>query len=226
MGMAARNSLDPTREYRRARQLVDDAPTVGNQMRLAQAAVGLGKHDEAEKLFGAALTGIHADDPTLLLGRANALIELGRFGEALPLLDKLGQDPDKGRTPPVALALGRTYEGLGRMTEADTALQWASSRIPGLEGLARYAAFLAHVGRKAEAREVIDEMDKARQKRQRPVPRRSPRLARPGGPGADVVSPPSPSWGGTAECSEAGWGSQKPPQRQQVSRLPAAVLPT
>jgi hypothetical protein len=160
LGMAARDTLDPTREYRRAKALVDDAPTVGNQMRLAQAAAGLGKYDEAERLFGAALTGIHTEDPALLMGRANALIELGRYAEALPLLDKLGEDADRGRTPAVALALGRTYEGLGRMSEADTAYQWAAPRLPGLEALSRYAAFLARTGRKDEAREAVEEMDK------------------------------------------------------------------
>ncbi|HWA62824.1 MAG TPA: tetratricopeptide repeat protein [Caulobacteraceae bacterium] len=160
LGQAARETLDPTREYRRAKALCDDAPTVANQMRLANAAAALGRHDEAEKLFGQALTGIHADDPALLLGRANALIELGRYGEALPLLDKLDEDAGHGRTPQAALALARTYEGLGRMSEAEPAYQWASERLPGLEGLARYAAFLARAGRKGEARDIVAEIDK------------------------------------------------------------------
>ena len=157
---AARDTLDPTREYRSAKILCDDAPTVGNQMRLAQAAAALGKYDEAETLYGAALHGIHAEDPALLMGRANALIELERYAEALTLLDKLGEDSAKGRTPAAAVALGRTFEGLGRNTEADTAYQWAAPRLPGLEGLARYAAFLARTGRKDEAAEAVAEMDK------------------------------------------------------------------
>jgi hypothetical protein len=160
LGKAARDTLDPGRAYREAKAACDDAPTVANRMRLAQAAAGLGRYDEAEVLYGEALHGIHADDPALLLGRANALIELGRFGEALPLLDKLGEDQDKGRTPTAALALGRTYEGLGRFGEADTAYQWASGRLPGLEGLARYAAFLAHTDRRDEAREALTEIER------------------------------------------------------------------
>jgi hypothetical protein len=160
LSKAARHALDPTREYRQARTLCDDAPTVQNQMRLARAAAGLGRFDEAETLYGHAAQGIHADDPTLLLGRANALIELGRFEEALPPLDKLGEDLDKGRTPAAALALGRVYEGLGRYTEAETAYQWAAERLPGLEGFARYAAFMARTGRREEAQEAIAEMDK------------------------------------------------------------------
>ncbi len=157
---SARETLDPTREYREAKAATDDTLTVHNQMRLAKAAASLGHHDEAERLYAQAATGIHADDPVLLLGRAMALIELGRHTEALALLGRLGEDADKGRSPQAALALGRAYEGLGRMTEADTAYQWAAGRLPGLEGLGRYAAFLAHTGRTAEAREAVVEMDR------------------------------------------------------------------
>ena len=160
VAQGARESLDPGREYRDARAANDQAPTVHNQMRLAKAAAALGRHAEAERLFADASTGVHADDPVLLLGRAIALIELGRPAEALILLEKLGQDGDQGRTPQAALALGRAYDALGRPAEADTAYQWAAGRMPGLEGLGRYAAFLARTGRGGEAREAVVEMDR------------------------------------------------------------------
>jgi hypothetical protein len=157
---SARETLDPTREYREARAALDDTPTVHNQMRLARAAAAMGRHEEAEGLYARAATGIHADDPVLLLGRAVALVELERYAEALTFLDQLGRDSDKGRTPQAALAMGRAYEGLGRMSEADTAYQWAAGRLPGLEGLGRYAAFLARAGRTTEARDALTEIDR------------------------------------------------------------------
>jgi hypothetical protein len=160
MKSAARQALDPQREYREAAQAVDDAPTVANRARLAVAAAGLGRHDEAERLYAEALQGLYADDPQLLLGRANALIELNRPAEALPLLETLGAQANGGRTPHTALALGRAYHGLGRMAEADTALRWAAAHLPGFEGMARYAVFLADTGRKDEAREALAEIDK------------------------------------------------------------------
>jgi hypothetical protein len=160
LGQATRQTLDPNRAYREAKASYDDSPTVANGMRLAQAAAGLGRHGEAEALFREAAQGVHADDPALLLGRANALIELGRFAEALPLLDALGQDADRGRTPQAALALGRAYEGLGRDGEADTAYEWATERQPGLEAISRYAAFLARTGRRDEARTMLAEIDR------------------------------------------------------------------
>ena len=157
---AARKALDPQREYREATQAVDDTPTVANRTRLAAAASGLGRHDEAERLYAEALQGMYADDPQLLLGRANALIELNRSAEALPLLDILGAQSNGGRTPHTALALGRAYHALGRHSEADTALRWAFAHLPGFEGMARYAVFLAQTGRPDEAREALAEIEK------------------------------------------------------------------
>jgi hypothetical protein len=44
--------------------------------------------------------------------------------------------------------------------EADAPYNYAAARLPGLEGLARQAAFLAHTGRKAEANDAMNELDK------------------------------------------------------------------
>jgi len=160
MGQAARKALDPQREYREAARAVDDAPTVANRVRLAVAATELGKHAEAEKLYADSLTGLYADDPQLLLGRANALIELNRPNDALPLLEKLGESPNGGRTAHIMLALGRVYHALGREEQAETALRWAADNYPGFEGIARYAVFLARTARKDEARLQLAEIDK------------------------------------------------------------------
>lgn len=173
LGQAARETLDPGREYRRARIAADDAPTVHNRMRLAAAAAALGRHAEAEALYAEAAQGIHADDPTLLLGRANALLELGRAGEALALLQKLTEDEARTRAPAVSLAFARAYEGLGQFTEADAAYQSAAGRMPGLESLARYAAFLAHTGRRQEAVDALADID-------RRIARASPQFRREG----------------------------------------------
>ncbi len=158
---AARETLDPGRTYREAKQRCDDSPTVQNQMRLAAAAAVMGRHDEAEVLYGEAAQGVHQDDPALLLGRANALIELGRFSESLVLLERIDKSGEKGgRTPQTALALGRAHEGLGEAAQADAAYEWASGRLPGLEAMARYTAFLARQGRREEAQAVMAEIDR------------------------------------------------------------------
>src|SRR5262249_13761837 len=151
---------DPGAGYRRAQKAHDEAPTVANKIRLAQAAADMGRYDEAEALYREGAQGIHAEDPTLLLGRATALVELGRHADALPLLETLAADPDKGGTAAESLVLARAYEGLGGFGEAERLYQFAVERLPGLEGLGRYAAFLAHSGRKEEARATIADMDR------------------------------------------------------------------
>lgn len=159
VGMAARDALDPNREYRQAKAALGEAATVHNQMRLAIAAGQVGRHAEAERLYSEAAQGVHADDPALLLGRASALVELGRAPEALPLIQALTQERGGARSPALALAEARTYEALGRFTDAERAYQLAAGRLPGLEGLARYAAFLARTGRRAEAADTLAEID-------------------------------------------------------------------
>ncbi|HEX4097717.1 MAG TPA: tetratricopeptide repeat protein, partial [Caulobacteraceae bacterium] len=129
MGRAARDTLDPTRSYRDARAAHDLAPTVHNQMRLAAAAAELGRHDEAEALYARAAQGVHADDPALLLGRAKALVELGRPAEALALLQQLGAQGKEGETPQAVLTFARAYEGLGRDDEAARSYDWAAPRL-------------------------------------------------------------------------------------------------
>lgn len=159
IGSGARAALDPTRDYRKAKADADLAPTPRNRMKLAEAAVALGRHAEAEQLYAEAATGIHADDPALLLGRAKALLELERPAEALTILQTLGQQQDAGRTPAAALAMARAYAAVDRTKEAVDAYRWALERLPGFEAPARYAAFLAGQGRLHEAKALVADMD-------------------------------------------------------------------
>ena len=155
----SKERLDPQKDYREARAASELTPTAGNLSRLAEQASLLGRHDEAEAAYGQAAQGIHAEDPVLLLGRAVALIELDRPTEALVLLERLGKNEDKGRTPAAALALGRAHGALGHIEAADTAYQWAAIHMPGLEALGRYVAFMARQGRTDEAKEALADMD-------------------------------------------------------------------
>jgi hypothetical protein len=154
-------ALDPTREYREAKQACEDTPTVRNQSRLAQAAAALGRHDEAERLYAAAAQGIHAEDPALLLGRASALLELGRPQQAVEVIELIpGGETADPLQPGAVLALARAHEALGRTADADRAYAEAVQRMAGFEAFGRYAAFMARNGRKDEARAAIADMDK------------------------------------------------------------------
>jgi hypothetical protein len=156
----AREALDPHRNYREARAAVEDSPTVHNRMRLAAAASELGRHDEAEAIYREAAQGVHAEDPALQLGRAKALIELGRPAEALALLEAI--DGEVGAA--ASLALARAYQGLQRVDDADRAYRTAVEKTAGLEAIARHAAFLRQVGRTGEAAELTAEIDRRAQR--------------------------------------------------------------
>lgn len=158
----AREALDPHRDYREARAAVDDSPTVHNRMRLAAAAMELGRFAEAEAAYREAAQGVHAEDPALQLGRARALIELGRAAEALDALQALERQGEV--SAPATLAFARAYDQLQRPDDAERAYRAAVERMPGLEAIARYAAFLRRVGRGPEAAELVAEIDRRTQR--------------------------------------------------------------
>lgn len=164
VSQAARQALDPERDYRRTKQALDETPTIGNRMRFAQAAEGLGRWEEAEAQWAQCIEGPWAEDPTVLMGNARSLIELGRYDEALKRLEQLKALGREGETPQAALAFARAYEGLGRNEEADGAYRFAADRVPGLEAGGRYTAFLAKIGRRADAELGMAELDRRLQK--------------------------------------------------------------
>jgi hypothetical protein len=158
VGGAAVRAMDPEREYRLAKQALEETPTIGNRARVADAALMLGRASEAEPLYRESLIGQFADDPAILMGHARALLELQRYQEALDQIERL--HAQNSADPEVALAYARAYEGLRRFDEADAPYRFAADRIPGLEGAARYVAFMAKAGRTADARTGLDELNR------------------------------------------------------------------
>lgn len=166
-GSKALKVIDPGRAYREAAAEVEASPTVYNRMKLAEAAEELGQFGEAAQIYALCLDGPYSDDPTLLLRYAHCLVEVEQYDKALAQLEKLGELGPEGRTPAAALLLGRANEGVGNLAAADIAFDWAAERLTGMEGLARYIAFLVHQGRRAEAEEKMAILEK----RFRRVPR-------------------------------------------------------
>lgn len=164
VGKAAQQALDPEREYRNALRALEDTPTVGNRMKVAQAAAALGRWSDAEAQWTLAGEGHWADDPAILLGHADALLELGSYKAALEKLDRLKVQGREGEAPRAVLAFARAYEGLGRNDEADNAYRYAADRVPGLEAGGRYVAFMAKVGRREDAEIGLAELDRRLQK--------------------------------------------------------------
>jgi hypothetical protein len=160
MGKVAQQTLDPDREYRNALRALEDTPTIGNRMKVAQAAAALGRWSDAEAQWQLASEGQWADDPAILLGHAEALLEVERYADALAKLEKLKSLGREGETPRAVLAFARAYEGLGRNDDADNAYRYAADRVPGLEAAGRYVAFMAKVGRREDAEIGMTELER------------------------------------------------------------------
>lgn len=161
MGRAAINTLDPERDYRNAIKALDDTPTMGNRMKVAQALMELGRWQDAEKQWTDCLSYAQAaEDPAVLIGHAETLLELNRFADALARLEQVQKLGREGQTPQVILLMARAYDGLGRGREADAAYRSAADRVPGLEAGARYVAFMARAGRKADAQIGLEELNR------------------------------------------------------------------
>ncbi|HET9230113.1 MAG TPA: hypothetical protein VFO00_02420 [Vitreimonas sp.] len=160
LGRATQQALDPDRDYRNAMRALEETPTIGNRMKVAQAAAALGRWDDAEAQWAQCVDSHWAEDPAVLMGHANALLELGRYQEALARLEQLKKLGREGETPVVALAFARAYEGLGRNQEADDAYRFAADRVPGLEAGGRYVAFMAKSGRREDAEIGLAELDR------------------------------------------------------------------
>jgi hypothetical protein len=160
LGRATQQARDPERDFRNAMRALEDTPTIGNRMKVAQAAAALGRWDDAEAQWAQCVDSHWAEDPAVLMGHANALLELRRYQEALTRLEQLKKLGREGETPVVALAFARAYEGLGRNQEADDAYRFAADRVPGLEAGGRYVAFMAKLGRREDAEIGLAELDR------------------------------------------------------------------
>ncbi|MEK7266916.1 MAG: hypothetical protein AAB227_12545 [Pseudomonadota bacterium] len=158
---AASRLIDPERDYKQALKRLDDSPTVDARMKAAHAAAAIGRWEDAERMWSGSATGRWAEDPTILLGHARALIELSRFEETLARLEQLQKlGGREAESPQAALTFARAYEGLGRNEEAEEPYRFAADRLPGLEAGARYVAFMAKTGRLSDAETGLAELNR------------------------------------------------------------------
>lgn len=157
--MAVRRLVTPQAEFHRALKTLEETPTVGARIKVAQAAAALGRFEDAEAQWALAASGIFADDPAVLIGHAQSLLEIGRYQDALNRLERL-QKLGAGETGHAALAFARAYEGLDRAEDADAPYRYAADHVPGLEAGARYIAFMARTGRQSDAEIGLAELDR------------------------------------------------------------------
>ncbi|PZO10474.1 MAG: hypothetical protein DCF27_02235 [Lysobacteraceae bacterium] len=152
VGSKVRQLFDPTRELRNATHAVELAPTVGNQLRLADALLAADRADEAVPHYQRALQGQYAGDADIQVRLAKALLETGRAGEARDLLDRLiAANPDF-KSPTAHLTYARALAALGDREKAHEEFGVLVDYYPGFEARARYANLLHEWGDTEKAR--------------------------------------------------------------------------
>ncbi|HVJ54235.1 MAG TPA: tetratricopeptide repeat protein [Aliidongia sp.] len=155
---AALGQIDRGRGVRQRVQALDMADTIENRRRLAEEYQALGQYDEALALYERSLTGIHADDPTLLLGVARAAFGLRDGQRAVEALDHLrAANPDFQSTEG-HLLYAKSLEAVGRRDEALAEYAALVEYAPGEEARCRYALLLQSRGEVEPARALFAEI--------------------------------------------------------------------
>jgi hypothetical protein len=151
-------SLDPGRNLRQRRDALEAADTVDNRRLLAEDLLASGQFAEALTLYRGIVTGIHAEDPGMLLGLAKAAYGVGGFDEALETVRRLGESNPQYHAVEAQLLYARSLEALDRLDEAAAEYAMLVTHAPGEEVRCRYAQLLQRLGRHDEAKALFDEV--------------------------------------------------------------------
>ena len=150
--------LDPERELREARRALDIAQTAANRLRLGDALSAHGRHAEALPFYRDAIGSARPDYRSgEKLARCQFLSD--HSAEALATLDRMAEPSAQSDRDRIALLRARILEDLGRGEEASALYGELVDRFPGDEVRCRYAGLLITLGRKAEARRLLGEVE-------------------------------------------------------------------
>ncbi|MFY2763099.1 tetratricopeptide repeat protein [Arenimonas sp. MALMAid1274] len=156
-GRKVQQLLDPGRELRAALEAHDHAPSVGNQLRVADALLEAGRPAEAVVHYEQALKGLYAGDPDIRARLARALLESGKPAQAREQLDGLIADKPDFRSAPAHLVYARAVAELGDRERAHEEFGVLVGYFPGMEARARYAALLREWGDTEAAQKLAAE---------------------------------------------------------------------
>ena len=151
------NTIDPQRELRRRRELLEASGTVENRAALADECVEAKMYDEAIALYKECLVGVHKTDPSIMEKLAQAYFEKSAAAEAKATLDDLIRENPDHKSVDGHLLYARTLEALGQLEEAGKEYEILSSSYPGEEARVRYALLLKQTGKADRAQELFRE---------------------------------------------------------------------
>ena len=157
--------VDPDADLRELVANLERVDSVGNRLALAREFLRRERHDDARRLLEDSLTGVHEDDPAILLALAEARFGLKDFAGTCEVLDRLRTARPDLRSPEGHLLYARALEGQGNTERALFEYEALAGYYPGEEARCRRALLLQKTGQVAEARAafgvVVRSVDKA-----------------------------------------------------------------
>lgn len=156
-GAALRQMIDPQRELREARLALEQTPSMGNRLRLAQALLEADQASEALPHFQACAQGVFAHDAAALGGLARCQAAAGQEEAAVASLRRLFADQPERHTGDLALLFARLL-AVVQPEAAEAAFEVALRTHGGIETHSAWGRFLLQLDRRAEARAVLEQV--------------------------------------------------------------------
>jgi hypothetical protein len=155
---AAIRRLDPEREVRAARDALDLADTSANHIALGDALAARGSAREAVGHYREALAKARGADRATQIKLARAELETGDAASARTHLETLPESNSPSETDRANLLLARALQECGENERALEIYMDVGQRLPGGESRCRAAALLLSLGRKGEARILLEDV--------------------------------------------------------------------
>ena len=129
---------------RRAREIVEDSPTVESKLALAAMLYDYGRKEEAEQVASACASGVFKDDPAIIAEVSWFQLAVGKLAEAEQLLARADTKNNRTAKARLDLLTARVLFGHGRFAEAKAALE--PLVLNALSEEPRYHLALCHLG--------------------------------------------------------------------------------
>lgn len=157
-GRAIVRTVNPDKDLKVAADRFSVAETAQNGMLLAEAMLEKSRFAEARDLYARFLTGLHADDPRLLLGLARAQFGLGDYAATIASLDRLKAAHPDQRSPEGHLLYARALEEGGNRDGAIEEYEALCGYYPGPEPFCRLGVLLKAKGEADRAKPLFEKV--------------------------------------------------------------------
>lgn len=152
------NKIAPTRNLKTLRNQLTLSDNVESRTNLADELVNLKQYAEAITHYKVALSGIHSENPEILLKLAFAEFAEGNYQDCQHTLDYLIKHNPDFRSPEGHLLYARTVEAIGNLTKAEEEYKVLVSYYAGPDARFFYAKFLQSQNRLDEAIEQLQQV--------------------------------------------------------------------